>query len=118
MLYVEMYERAFDIINYNPSEPIKKEDFEDVVKGCSLVKAPIEQEMNMLFMELDADKDGEISLDEFLGGEEEKVQTNTQEFVETVLAKEEEILEYKRKRMKERRQGMCSEEEFIVMILN
>ena len=107
-----MYEKAFEIINYNDSEPIKKEDFEDVVKGCSLVKEPVEQEMNALFMELDTDKDDEISLEEFLGQEgEEKVQSNIQEFVETVLAKEEEILEYKRKRAQAKRQGMyCGED--------
>lgn len=103
-----MYEKAFEIINYNEGEPIKKEDFEDVVKGCSLVKAPVDQEMNTLFAELDTDKDDEITLEEFLGQEgEEKVQSNVQEFVETVLEKEEEILEYKRKRAQAKRQGMC-----------
>lgn len=82
------------MLDFYGSQPINGADFSDIVKGCSLHK-----EDKDLFKEFDIENSGEMSLEDFTSTicvEESK--PHHMQFLETILSKEEEIIEYKKKK--------------------
>lgn len=94
------------MLNLYGNEPIKREDFIDIVKGCSLSKEDSNQALSALFQELDKDHNSEISLADFVGTiSADNAQPRYVQFLKTIISKEPEILEYKRKKGLSKRQG-------------
>ena len=91
------------MLNFNGVDPIKKDDFTEIVEGCSL-KSDKSQPIADLFNELDHNKDAHISLEDFIatvGAEGDK----PAEFRRLILGKEEEILGFKRMRARQLKEG-------------
>lgn len=86
------------LLNFHGNQPIKSHDFIDVVKGASLYKGD-DIAINGLFKELDGDKNGELSLEDFVSTTSaDESQPHHNEFLESVLANEQGLLEYKKKK--------------------
>lgn len=87
------------LLDYNGNEPIKKEDFLDIVKACDLLQGDSDDDISALFDELDYDKDGRITLSEFINSmSEENSSPRYRRFFKAVLDKEVEIHEFKDKK--------------------
>lgn len=86
---------------------LKKDDFIALVRACSLVKEENNNTLSQLFHELDHNKNGEISLMDFLKTiNTDNASSHHIQFLRSVLAHEKEIIEYKAKKAKEQRQGI------------
>jgi Ca2+-binding EF-hand superfamily protein len=83
------------LLAFYGTQPIKSDDFVDVVNGCSLYK----EDVTGLFHELDHDKNGEVSQEDVISSiAAEHSKPHHDEFVETILANEQAINEYKKKK--------------------
>ena len=102
---LEQCKEAFLLLHYHETPAIKSDDFVDVVRGCSLVNED-NIAADVLYKELDLDNNGEMSLEDFtniISAEDAKA--HHVEFLETVLANEEEILAYKKRKAQGERLG-------------
>lgn len=71
----------------------------EIVKGCSLS----EGDDSSLFTELDQDKNGEVSIQDFLNStSSEDAQPRHVKLVHNVISKEQEIIEFKNNRRRQR----------------
>lgn len=101
LTFIALIQKVFLLLSFNGSFPIKKQDFIDVVRGCSLVSDTSSQAISGLFNELDIEKRGEISLQSFQEViPAEGAQPKHIQFIQTALAKEQEILEFKKNRIR------------------
>lgn len=106
-------EKAFLLLDFNGTEPIIREDFSEIVRACGLIKETSDVAAAQLFTQLDADRNGEISSTDFLKsivGDDRNL-----EFLNTVLAHEQDILAYKLNRRKAQKQGLHF---FLLLIVN
>ena len=98
---IALTQKVFLLLSFNGSFPIKKQDFADVVRGCSLTIDTSSQAISGLFNEFDIEKRGEISLENFQEAiPAENAQPKYIQFIQTALAKEQEILEFKKNRIR------------------
>ena len=87
------------LIAFYGSQPIKSDEFIDIVRGCSLYKEDDENILIGLFQELDHDKNEEISQDDLVSTiATDDAKPHHNELLETILSKEQEINEYKKKK--------------------
>lgn len=86
------------MINFYGTQPIKNEDFIDIVKGCSLHKEDAVT-VEHLFKEFNLNNNEGVNLEDFTSSiVAEEPKAHHHHFLDTVLAKEEEIIEYKKKK--------------------
>ena len=94
------------MISFNGTQPTRSNDFVEIVKECSLYRDGDSTVAAELFQELDVDNSGELTLEGFTSricSEESKSHHN--EFLETVLANEQMIADYKRRKFQKEREG-------------
>lgn len=98
----------FLILNFNGKEPIKREDFIEIITECSVLEQNKES-LSSLFDELDKNKNGEISLNDFVAtiGANGSHQ-NFSDLLANTLAKEQPIEEYKLRRARRIKEGSVS----------
>jgi len=94
-------ERAFLLISFYGNDPLKRDDFIDIIKGCSLFKERPDFKITNLFEELDVNKDGSISLEEFIQvtSKENPLPHHSQLLI-TIISNEQAIAEFKKQRVK------------------
>lgn len=104
--FLEKSEKAFRLINFNESDPINKENFYDIIKGCELFHEPSEDRVSALFSEIDKDEDNLVSLSDFLErcGSDISLAKHIG-FVDSIIAKEQEIILYKKNKAKALRES-------------
>lgn len=103
---IEKAENTFYLLNFDQGEPIKKEDFAEITKGCNLIPNSSDAAISDLFHELDKDRDNLVSLADFVAncGAENSLPKYKQ-FLESIEAKESEILKFKLNKQKEQIKG-------------
>lgn len=103
----------FFLLNFFGSKPLQKDDFVEIISNCSIIEGN-NQAITDIFHRLDSDKNGEVSLADFLAtvGTDSSDASNSQ-LVEGILAKEEEINAYKKQRAQKEREGT-----FIIILLS
>lgn len=96
-----MSERAYSLISFNGNDPLNKDDFVEIIKGCSLFKERPDFKIINLFEELDVNKDGKISLEEFIQvTSKENPLPHHSQLLNSILSNEQAIAEFKRQRTK------------------
>ena len=108
-------DKAFRLLNFNGIEPIEKADFAELVKVGLLVKGTEQAAMDF-FKELDKDKNEKLSLTDLLetAGAENSSKKN-KDFIEAVLAKEQDLTSYKRNKLYKAKNG---KPKFFIFSLN
>lgn len=103
-MIIAQCDKAFRLLSLSGTDPLKKDDFIDLVRGCSLVKEENNNTLSQLFHELDLDKNGEVSLVDFLRAiNNDKASSHHIQFLRAILANEKPIIEYKAKKAREQR---------------
>ena len=100
--------KAFAIIVDEGLDFINKEDFDDLVKGCSLLADEADQDISNLFQDIDHDKNGQMTLDDFLATVGSRDNTHHARFsrlLTSILNNEQVIIEYKRRRAQQARES-------------
>lgn len=86
------------MINFRGDEPIQSDDFIDIVRECSLHPED-SVTVSELYKELNGSSKNDLNIEDFAASiSAENVRSHHTQFVETVLANEEGILEHKRKK--------------------
>lgn len=113
--------KAFAIIVDEGADFINKEDFDDLVKGCSLLTEEADQDISDLFKEIDQDKNGQMTLEDFIatvGSRDHYHHARFSRLLISILNNEQVIIEYKRRRAQQAREGEIFRKEFWLIIYN
>ena len=99
---------------------VSREDFEDLVRDCSLLADEGTIDLSALFNEIDHDKNGDLTLSDFLAtvGSSDSQRHHYARYsklLTSILEHEQDIVEYKRRRALKNRQGKA---ERIFILLN
>lgn len=103
-------EKAFDILVDEGAESINREDFEDLLRGCSLYGDEAGLDISSLFNEIDHDKNGLISLNDFLAtigsnDHHHHHYARYSKLLKIIIEYQLQIIEYKRRRALKNREG-------------
>lgn len=93
------------MLNFAGDQPINKDDFIEIINGCSIIPGD-SHSLSVLFNELDHDKNGQVSLEDFketLGSRLDD--KNLSQLLLNAIEKENEIAAYKVDRARKLKQG-------------
>lgn len=100
-------QKAFNILLEKGSQSVSKPYFLEIVKACSLLPSAHDTIIADVFGQLDHDKNGEISLNDFATLLSiENPQANHAQLLASILAKEPEIMKYKALKARREHEGI------------
>ena len=113
-------EKAFDILVDEGADSINREEFEDLLRGCSLYADETGLDISSLFNEIDHNKDGLINFNDFLAtigsnDHHHHHYARYSKLLVIIIEYQLQIIEYKRRRAQKNREGKA---ERVFLLLN
>lgn len=109
-LYLGSCKRAFAIIVAEGADSLNKKDFEELAKECSLLAGDADLDIAGLFNDIDHDKNGHVTLEDFLAtvgstDAHHHHHGRYSKLLEDILNNEQAILDHKRRKARRQREG-------------